>query len=60
MICTPCADRNHGECPGGTWCECQHQPPRTVYVPYARTPDAPRSEEIAAGIDITGHVGEAS
>jgi len=27
MICVPCRKRHHEECPGGTWCDCQHQPP---------------------------------
>ncbi|WUI02090.1 hypothetical protein OHR68_09870 [Spirillospora sp. NBC_00431] len=27
MICQHCRDRQHHECRGGTWCDCQHQPP---------------------------------
>jgi hypothetical protein len=27
MICVPCREHHHEECPGGTWCDCQHQPP---------------------------------
>ena len=27
MICEACRDRRHGACRGGTWCDCQHQPP---------------------------------
>ena len=27
MICVPCRERHHEECPGGTWCDCQHLPP---------------------------------
>jgi len=26
MICAPCRTRHHEDCPGGTWCDCQHQP----------------------------------
>jgi len=26
MICVPCRKRHHEECPGGSWCDCQHQP----------------------------------
>ncbi|MFY9928061.1 MAG: hypothetical protein WAK82_08675 [Streptosporangiaceae bacterium] len=26
MICMSCRKREHEECPGGTWCDCQHQP----------------------------------
>jgi hypothetical protein len=28
MICLPCRERHHDDCPGGTWCDCQHLPPR--------------------------------
>ena len=27
MICVDCRRRHHQDCPGGTWCDCQHQPP---------------------------------
>ena len=27
MICVECRQRHHEDCPGGTWCDCQHQPP---------------------------------
>jgi hypothetical protein len=27
MICEACRERRHGECRGGTWCDCQHEPP---------------------------------
>jgi len=27
MICLPCRKRHHEECPGGSWCDCQHLPP---------------------------------
>jgi hypothetical protein len=26
MVCVQCRRRHHEECPGGTWCDCQHQP----------------------------------
>lgn len=26
MICRHCRDHHHHNCPGGTWCDCQHQP----------------------------------
>ncbi|MFC3982372.1 hypothetical protein [Streptosporangium jomthongense] len=26
MICASCKERRHGECRGGSWCDCQHQP----------------------------------
>lgn len=30
MICQPCRDRHHENCPGGTHCPCQHRPPGTA------------------------------
>jgi hypothetical protein len=27
MICDLCRNRHHEDCPGGTWCDCQHMPP---------------------------------
>jgi len=27
MICVACRKQHHEECPGGTWCDCQHLPP---------------------------------
>jgi hypothetical protein len=27
MICVHCRGRHHEDCPGGTWCDCQHVPP---------------------------------
>ncbi len=27
MVCLDCRQRHHENCPGGTWCDCQHQPP---------------------------------
>ena len=26
MICLSCRHRDHQSCPGGTWCDCQHEP----------------------------------
>ncbi|HXT91943.1 MAG TPA: hypothetical protein VN714_22135 [Trebonia sp.] len=26
MICVQCRQRHHEGCPGGNWCDCQHQP----------------------------------
>lgn len=35
MICGPCKKTDHHKCVGGTWCQCQHQPPGTgMPVPY--------------------------
>jgi hypothetical protein len=25
MICHPCRAGEHGQCPGDTWCDCQHR-----------------------------------
>jgi hypothetical protein len=27
MICVECRRRDHEDCRGGTWCDCQHQAP---------------------------------
>ncbi len=27
MICVHCRGQHHEDCPGGTWCDCQHLPP---------------------------------
>lgn len=24
MVCKSCRKQEHGDCPGGTWCDCQH------------------------------------
>jgi hypothetical protein len=33
MICEACRDRRHGDCRGGTWCDCQHQPAENAPAP---------------------------
>ncbi|MGI8332162.1 hypothetical protein ACRYCC_19520 [Actinomadura scrupuli] len=38
MICTACRNRDHGQCRGGSWCDCQHQPA-----------SAPAGETVPAG-----------
>ena len=30
MICVECRQRHHDACPGGSWCDCQHQPSPTA------------------------------
>jgi hypothetical protein len=25
MICLACRDSRHEDCPGGSWCDCQHK-----------------------------------
>lgn len=56
MICCSCCDGKHGECRGGTWCDCQHAtgravPPRTEVVvtitPDMTKIDAARVRDIA-------------
>jgi hypothetical protein len=27
VICPPCCERHHGDCRGGSWCDCQHGRP---------------------------------
>jgi hypothetical protein len=35
MICEACRERRHGDCRGGTWCDCQHQPADDDSTPAA-------------------------
>lgn len=32
MICPSCKAGQHADCPGGTWCDCQHRTDRTPAV----------------------------
>ncbi|TDC71268.1 hypothetical protein E1200_02625 [Actinomadura sp. GC306] len=50
MICQSCRDHRHGECRGGSWCDCQHRP-------APATPGAQRRES-RAGTPVTGEEGE--
>jgi hypothetical protein len=25
MVCPKCKEQSHGDCPGGTWCDCAHR-----------------------------------
>jgi hypothetical protein len=48
MICFPCRQRRHTQCPGGTWCCCQHQPGQA-------TPDQqPTGTDVADLADVAG------
>ncbi|MGH3241715.1 MAG: hypothetical protein ACRDNL_15190 [Spirillospora sp.] len=47
MICESCRERRHGECRGGSWCDCQHQPGP------AASADAPPETGLETG-DETG------
>ncbi|WP_147267834.1 hypothetical protein [Spongiactinospora rosea] len=49
------AGQCNDECPGGTWCDCQHRPPRLVLVAQG-APAAPTAEQIAAGTGIAEHL----
>jgi hypothetical protein len=33
MICLSCRQQHHEDCPGGTWCDCQHRKPDTDAEP---------------------------
>jgi len=36
MVCAACRAQHHEDCPGGTWCDCQHQrPPEPSQPPMA-------------------------
>jgi len=52
MICEACRERRHGECRGGTWCDCQHKPPATeppATEPHDDQPTAEPAEQLADG-----------
>ncbi|MGH3123546.1 MAG: hypothetical protein ACRDRJ_28305 [Streptosporangiaceae bacterium] len=34
MVCHACREQLHEDCPGGTWCDCQHQPPAQAAEPF--------------------------
>jgi hypothetical protein len=38
MICVCCRQRRHEDCPGGTWCDCQHLPPADAGQTATETP----------------------
>lgn len=54
MICKRCRTGHHERCQGGTWCDCQHQPPGTgiTDVVRARVPagEAEAYRETFAGM----------
>jgi len=41
MICVACRQRHHEDCPGGTWCDCQHLPAAGAELPAAGTEAGP-------------------
>ena len=43
MICLKCRQRHHEDCPGGSWCDCQHQP----------TAEAQEAHEVPAGTALS-------
>jgi NTP pyrophosphatase (non-canonical NTP hydrolase) len=59
MICQPCQDNQHDQCPNGTRCDCQHRIRNSDYESYAQKsvasikanrPDQP-DWVFAAGVD---------
>jgi len=38
MICVSCRQRHHQDCPGGTWCDCQHLPAQDAGQAAAEPP----------------------
>jgi hypothetical protein len=50
MICLACRRRHHEDCPGGSWCDCQHLPAPGAGAPAeagASPADAPATAEPA-------------
>ena len=37
MICVECRQRDHEDCRGGTWCDCQHLPSQEATEAPAET-----------------------
>ncbi|HEY1619900.1 MAG TPA: hypothetical protein VGG25_19915 [Streptosporangiaceae bacterium] len=33
MVCKACREQLHADCPGGNWCDCQHQPGKDAEPP---------------------------
>lgn len=55
MICTDCRERRHGECRGGTWCDCQHLPGTALEAWAAKAPprtDADRAADVHGGAAV--------
>ncbi|MEU6037440.1 hypothetical protein ABZ801_18735 [Actinomadura sp. NPDC047616] len=44
MICAACREHRHGECRGGSWCDCQH-------LAAPATPERRSRRDDAAGAD---------
>ncbi|MFC4590400.1 hypothetical protein [Sphaerisporangium corydalis] len=40
MICAECKDDRHDECPGGSWCDCQHRPSDEPHEPAPAWPNS--------------------
>jgi hypothetical protein len=38
MICVSCRKRHHEDCPGDSWCDCQHLPSQEAAEAPAETP----------------------
>jgi hypothetical protein len=38
VICEACRERRHEDCPGPTWCYCQHRPPQRPVEPATGPP----------------------
>lgn len=49
MICLKCKQRDHTNCRGGTWCDCQHRP-----VPKA----PPVAESVAVDANSEKNAGD--
>ncbi|MEV4563696.1 hypothetical protein AB0K12_07990 [Nonomuraea sp. NPDC049419] len=51
MICDSCKDKRHGDCRGGSWCDCQHRV-------MSRPSDQDATQELTG--DLTGELGESA
>ncbi|MET8868486.1 hypothetical protein ABZW11_36640 [Nonomuraea sp. NPDC004580] len=52
MICDSCKDKRHGDCRGGSWCDCQHR--------VTSRPDQDATEDLTGDGELTGELGESA
>jgi hypothetical protein len=50
VVCKKCRVKEHGECPGGTWCDCQHHD-SGVNWNLIRKPDAQVADPTTKTVD---------
>lgn len=59
MICKVCRENHHGDCRGGTWCDCQHRPGTALQTWAAKAgpaTDADRAADDHGGAAVAAAV----